>query len=158
VDSATGLRVGLEGTTPPRSMRSVMSSSSLPIAGSLQSLSPEVTYTEEARSLGNGSSNNGMGRTWRMRGEEGGIYVQCVAAVYALARDPSPHVASLGRQILRTVGVEVVVKPLLRANSGPGHQRQLSVPAIPPSPLPSGLVRSTSWVASTSGESLLLWP
>ncbi|CAM6087832.1 unnamed protein product [Calypogeia fissa] len=153
MDPSTGLRVGLEGTTPPRSMRSVMSSSSLPVTGNLQnSPSPEITYTEEARSLGNGSTSNGMSRSWRMRGEEGGVYVQCVAAVYALARDPSLRVASLGRQILRTVGVEVVVKPLIRANSGPGHQRQLSVPAIPPSPLPSGLVRSTSWVASTSGN------
>ncbi|BBN00072.1 regulatory associated protein of mTOR [Marchantia polymorpha subsp. ruderalis] len=151
MDQSAGLRVGLEGTTPPRPLRPVMSSGSLPSSGNLHGSPSELGYTEEARSLGNGPASNGVSRSWRLRGEESGIYVQCVAAVYALARDPSPRVASIGRQILRSVGVEVVVKPV-RTNSGPGHTRNASVPALPPTPLPSGLVRSTSWVASTSGN------
>ncbi|KAL2653954.1 hypothetical protein R1flu_022082 [Riccia fluitans] len=153
MDQSAGLKVGLEGTTPPRPLRPVMSSGSLPSSGNLHgSGSPsELAYSEESRSLGNGPASNGVSRTWRPRTEESGIYVQCVAAVYALARDPSPRVASLGRQILRSVGVDFMVKPV-RTNSGPGHVRNASVPALPPTPFPSGLVRSTSWVASTSGN------
>jgi regulator-associated protein of mTOR len=96
-------------------------------------------------------SSNGVMRSWK-RTEDGNIYVQCITAVYALARDPSPRVASLGRQVLRIVGVEAqVVKPS-RASGLPTHQRNASVPAIPPTPPNPGVLhRSTSWVASASG-------
>ncbi|CAM6047767.1 unnamed protein product, partial [Sphagnum compactum] len=102
-------------------------------------------------------SSNGVMRSWK-RTEDGNIYVQCITAVYALARDPSPRVASLGRQVLRIVGVEAqVVKPS-RASGLPTHQRNASVPAIPPTPPNPGVLhRSTSWVASASGNLASTW-
>lgn len=107
-----------------------------------------------AESVVNGSSN-GACRSWK-RTEEGNFYVQCITAVYALARDPSPRVAILGRQVLRIVGVEsAVVASRAGANGVINHQRNVSVPALPPTlPMPGVLHRSTSWVASSSGEYL----
>lgn len=106
---------------------------------------------------GNGPSNGGT-RSWR-RSDDGSVYVQCITAVYALARDPSPRVASLGRQVLRIVGVEsaqVVVASRVGVNGVVNPQRNTSVAALPPTPpIPGVLHRSTSWVASSSGNCVL---
>ena len=102
-------------------------------------------------SAGFGTPNN---RSWR-RSEDGNVYIQCVTAVYALARDPFPRVACLGRQVLRIMGVEssqIMLAAKAGANRPGGHQRNSSVPALPPTPSIAGILhRSTSWVASTSG-------
>lgn len=107
--------------------------------------------------IGNGPSNGGT-RSWR-RSDDGNVYVQCITAVYALARDPSPRVASLGRQVLRIVGVEsaqVVVASRVGVNGVVNLQRNASVAALPPTPpMPGVLHRSTSWVASSSGNHML---
>lgn len=78
-------------------------------------------------------------------------------AAYALARDPFPRVASLGRKVLRIGGVESaqVVVPS-RAGGVVGYPRNPPVVALPPTPPMAGVLhRSTSWVASSSGQSLL---
>lgn len=109
--------------------------------------------------MSNGASSlNGFGRSFKgMKSEDGGAYVQCVAAGYTLARDPAPKVASLGRHVLRILGVEAVVVKPMKASTGPGHVRTTSMGAIPPTPpMPSALTRSTSWVASSSGRSPVL--
>jgi regulator-associated protein of mTOR len=105
-------------------------------------------------SSGFGTPNNVGSRSWK-RSEDGNVYVQCVTAVYALARDPFPRVACLGRQVLRIMGVEsaqIMLATKAGANRSVGHQRNSSVPALPPTPSIAGILhRSTSWVASTSG-------
>lgn len=98
-----------------------------------------------------GGITNVGSRSWK-RSDDGNVYVQCVTAVYTLARDPFPRVACLGRQVLRIMGVESaqILTPV--RNKAGSHQRNSSVPALPPSPSIAGVLhRSTSWVASTSG-------
>lgn len=102
-----------------------------------------------------GGFTNAGSRSWK-RSEDGNVYVQCVTAVYTLARDPFPRVACLGRQVLRIMGVESaqILTPV--RNKAGSHQRNSSVPALPPSPSIAGVLhRSTSWVASTSGRYIL---
>ena len=105
-------------------------------------------------SAGFGTPNHVGSRSWK-RSEDGNVYVQCVTAAYALARDPFPRVACLGRQVLRIMGVEsaqIMMASKPGASRSGGHQRNSSVPALPPTPSIVGIVhRSTSWVASTSG-------
>lgn len=98
-----------------------------------------------------GGPTNVGSRSWK-RSEDGNVYVQCVTAVYTLARDPYPRVACLGRQVLRIMGVESAQIVTPARNKAGSHQRNSSVPALPPSPSIAGVLhRSTSWVASTSG-------
>ncbi|KAG0604073.1 hypothetical protein M758_10G142500 [Ceratodon purpureus] len=103
------------------------------------------------------SSSNGGSRLSR-RSEEGNAYVQCIMAVCALARDPSPRVASLGRKVLKIGGVDssqVVVTS--RANGGGvNYSRNPPVTALPPTPMPGGMHRSTSWV-TPSGNLPSTW-
>eukprot|EP00246_Nothoceros_aenigmaticus_P010872 TRINITY_DN2780_c0_g1_i3.p1 TRINITY_DN2780_c0_g1~~TRINITY_DN2780_c0_g1_i3.p1 ORF type:complete len:984 (+),score=169.84 TRINITY_DN2780_c0_g1_i3:2-2953(+) len=150
-------RVAHEGSTPPRAVRVVSGTTSLP--ASIQGSPSDTFHGEESRTLSNGSSINGLGRSFKgLKSEEGGAYVQCVAAGYALARDPSPKVASLGRNVLRILGVEAVVVKPMKPSSVPGHTRTTSMGAIPPTPpMPNALTRSTSWVASSSGNLVSTW-
>lgn len=169
MNNSSGLRVGSEGAVPVREMHAIASSPSLSSSGVVMRGSPSSDgsshLSEETRALGNGSSSNGLPRPRRQRAEETHFYVRCVYAIYALGRDPCPRVASLGRQILRTIGVEPVVVSHSRAGGGqtvfqagpspssgpsPGHHRNSSMGAIA-TPL-SGLPRSFSWIDSTSGN------
>lgn len=78
--------------------------------------------------------------------------MQCIIAVYALARDPFPRVASLGRKVLRIGGVESAQVVASRAGGVVSYPRNPPVAALPPTPpMPGVLHRSTSWVASSSG-------
>jgi regulator-associated protein of mTOR len=78
--------------------------------------------------------------------------VQCIMAVYALAKDPSPRVASLSRKVLRIGGVESTQVVASRANGGMvNYPRNPPVAALPPTPMPGVMHRSTSWVTSSSG-------
>eukprot|EP00850_Spirogloea_muscicola_P012963 SM000086S23015 [mRNA] locus=s86:21057:31095:- [translate_table: standard] len=95
--------------------------------------------------------------------EDQATYVQCIMAIYTLARDPSPRVAALARQSLRSVGVEPVIKVSPAPGAGLGEQSAPQVQAarseMPPYPVSMpGLTRSTSWVAtSTSGNMGNMW-
>lgn len=162
MNHSSGLRVGSESAVPPREMHVNASSPSLPSSGVMRGspFSDGSSYpSEETRVLGTLTTSNGVPRPRRQRAEESGFYVRCFQAMYALGRDPSPRVASLGRQVLRTIGVEPVVVSHMRAGGGPsprpgaspGHHRNSSVGAAPPTPL-SGLPRSFSWIDSTSGN------
>uniref|UniRef100_A0A0D6QVD8 Raptor N-terminal CASPase-like domain-containing protein n=1 Tax=Araucaria cunninghamii TaxID=56994 RepID=A0A0D6QVD8_ARACU len=88
------------------------------------------------------AASNGNTKIPRSRSMDNAVYAQCVAAMYTLARDPSPRVASLGRQILRTIGVEPVVMKSVKSTGGAGHHRDASLPSVS---LP-GLARSFSWL------------
>lgn len=118
---------------------------------------------EVSKFLGNEKASNGDPRPRKQRTEESSFYVRCVSAMYTLGRDPSPHVASFGRKVLRNIGVEPVVvnpvkvgtSPTVHLGSASGHQRNSSIGAIPPTVL-SSLPRSFSWIDSPSGLHLLL--
>eukprot|EP00249_Psilotum_nudum_P023321 c28829_g1_i1 orf=818-4927(+) len=153
INHNSGLRAGSEGALAPREIHSNTGSPALPLSGATHGspLSDGLSYvSEESRVLGNGSTSNGMCRARKTRAEESGVYVQCVAAMYALGRDPSPGVASLGQQILRSIGVEPVVINHLRSAGGAGHHRNASIGANPPTL--TGLSRSFSWIDSPSGK------
>lgn len=101
----------------------------------------------------NGTASSNGGTRLSRRSVEGSIYVQCIVAAYALARDPFPRVASLGRKVLRIGGIESAqVMVSSRSNGGVlSYPRNPPVAALPPTPMPGVMHRSTSWVASSSG-------
>eukprot|EP01018_Ginkgo_biloba_P027833 Gb_27558 [translate_table: standard] len=103
-------------------------------------------HSEESKLLINDTAINGNLRP----PESKAVYAQCVAAMYALARDPFPRVANLGRQILQAIGVEPVVMKSVRSTGGPGHHRNASVPSVTPT-LP-GMARSFSLLDLSSGN------
>eukprot|EP01018_Ginkgo_biloba_P000291 Gb_09312 [translate_table: standard] len=145
------LRVGSDNNAPAREGR-VSTSSPLATSGMLQGSpsSDGSSQHSESRLLLNDAAGNGNLRLPRSKSMDNAVYAQCVAAMYTLARDPSPRVASLGRQILRTIGVEPVVMKPVRPSGGAGHHRDASVPSVP-STLP-GLARSFSWLDLNSAN------
>eukprot|EP00271_Cylindrocystis_brebissonii_P008119 TRINITY_DN22146_c0_g1_i1.p1 TRINITY_DN22146_c0_g1~~TRINITY_DN22146_c0_g1_i1.p1 ORF type:complete len:1612 (-),score=347.58 TRINITY_DN22146_c0_g1_i1:1787-6622(-) len=97
------------------------------------------------------------------------IYMQCILAIYTLARDPSPRVASLARQALRGVGVEPVFSAPARGHEGDSKASARADPKPLPLPLPllvpssyaappmSSITRSTSWGGSSPGILPAAW-
>nr|PNR35773.1 hypothetical protein PHYPA_021623 [Physcomitrium patens] len=137
-----------------RIVRTSGSSAGSPASAGHSPSSDDPVFRE---SSGTAASNEGS-RLWR-RSEAGSVYVQCIMAVYALARDSFPRVASLGRKVLRLSGVDAaqVVVPS-RANGGVSYLRNTPVAALPPTPPVAGILhRSTSWVASASGNLASTW-
>ncbi|XP_057866862.1 regulatory-associated protein of TOR 1 isoform X1 [Cryptomeria japonica] len=137
------LRVGSDSSTPAREVRVPASS---PLASSTVmhgSPSSDGSQHSESRVSLTDAASNGNIRLPKSRSLDNAVYAQCVAAMYTLARDPSPRVASLGHQILRIIGVEpVVVKPV-RPTGGVGHPRDASLSSVHAIP---GLARSFSWL------------
>lgn len=155
----SNLRVGSDGAIP---VHVSLSSPSLPTAVVMQgspSSGGSFFPSEGSRLLGNGVTDNGIPRPRKQRMEDSSFYSYCVSVMYVLGRDPSPHVASLGRQVLRSIGVEPVVVNSARAagapnatsNPGTSHNRNSSVGGVLP-PVLSGLPRSFSWIDSPSGN------
>lgn len=145
------LRVGSDSNASARETR-VSASSPLASASIMQGSpsSDGSSLKSESRMSLTDAASNGNLRLPRSKSMDNAVYAQCVAAVYTLARDPSPWVASLGRQILCTIGVEPVVMKSARPIGGAGQHRDSSVPSVPPS-LP-GLARSFSWLDLNSGN------
>ncbi|XP_057473972.1 regulatory-associated protein of TOR 1-like isoform X2 [Actinidia eriantha] len=86
--------------------------------------------------------SNGVVHHTGPRPLDNALYSQCVLAMFTLAKDPSPRIASLGRRVLSIIGIEqkVVTKSVKPSSSSfrPGES---------PIPTPSlaGLARSSSW-------------
>ena len=144
------LRVGSDSSTSAREVRVPASS---PLASStVMHGSPSSDGSSQHSGLRvslNDAVSNGNLRLPKSRSMDNALYAQCVAAMYTLARDPSPRVASLGHQILRIIGVEpVVVKPV-RPTVGVGHPRDASLPSVSSTLL--GLARSFSWLDLNPG-------
>ncbi|KAG7553698.1 WD40 repeat [Arabidopsis suecica] len=76
--------------------------------------------------------NNGV--VHQPRPLDNAIYSQCVLAMFTLAKDPSPRIASLGRRVLSVIGIEQIVA------ASASH-----------TPL-AGLVRSSSWFDMHTGH------
>uniref|UniRef100_A0A7N0VD95 Raptor N-terminal CASPase-like domain-containing protein n=1 Tax=Kalanchoe fedtschenkoi TaxID=63787 RepID=A0A7N0VD95_KALFE len=86
------------------------------------------------------------------RALDNATYSQVVSALRSLAKDPSPYVAKLGKQVLSIIGIEqVVTKPLRTISSSrPGESAKASANLSL-----AGLVRSSSWFDMNGGHSSL---
>lgn len=85
---------------------------------------------------------NGVINHFRSRSLDAAVYPQCVFAMSALAKDPSPRIAALGRRALAIIGIEHVVSKGAKYNGGAIHQGDLSAQPTTPT---FGLARSSSW-------------
>ncbi|PSS23865.1 Regulatory-associated protein of TOR like [Actinidia chinensis var. chinensis] len=75
------------------------------------------------------------------------LYSQCVLAMFTLAKDSSPRIASLGRQVLSIIGIEqqMVMKSVKSSSSS-------FRPGEPTTPSLAGLARSSSWFDMNGGH------
>ncbi|KAG7576530.1 WD40 repeat [Arabidopsis thaliana x Arabidopsis arenosa] len=74
------------------------------------------------------------------------VYSQCVRAMFALAKDPSPRIASLGRRVLSIIGIEQVVAKPSKPTGRPGEAATTSHTPL------AGLARSSSWFDMHAGN------
>ncbi|XP_019254811.1 PREDICTED: regulatory-associated protein of TOR 1-like isoform X4 [Nicotiana attenuata] len=91
--------------------------------------------------------SNGVFNHIRPRPLHNSLYSQCVLAMCALAKDPSPRVAGLGRKVLSIIGIDQVlaksVKSTVESATAPGSNF-------------AGLNRSSSWFDLSGGGHLPL--
>ncbi|CAA3001292.1 regulatory-associated of TOR 1 [Olea europaea subsp. europaea] len=136
------LRIGNDSQSVSRDRR-VSSSSPLASAGIMHGspLSDDSSQHSDSGIL-NDYINNEIVNHTRSRPLDNALYSQCVLAVCTLAKDPSPHVSSLGQRVLSIIGIEqVVAKPMKSAGrSGwPGESTANLNTNL------AGLGRSSSW-------------
>jgi regulator-associated protein of mTOR len=99
----------------------------------------------------NDGVSNGVVNHSRSKPLDNAMYSQCVLAMCTLAKDPSPHIASLGRRVLSIIGIEQVVAKPLKSSSGVQHGE----PTTASPTLLAGLARSSSWFEMNGGKLLL---
>ena len=148
------LRVGNDNAVT-RDGRVSTSSSPLANTGIMHGspLSDDSSQLSDSGILNDGVSN-GIVNHSRPKPLDNAIYSQCVLAMRALAKDPSPRIASLGRRVLSIIGIEQVVnKPVKSAGTS---VRPAEPTLLSPTPSLIGLARSTSWFDMNGGNSLLL--
>nr|XP_009800408.1 PREDICTED: regulatory-associated protein of TOR 1 isoform X4 [Nicotiana sylvestris] len=94
-----------------------------------------------------GAVSNGVVNHRRPRPLDNSLYSQCVLAMCALAKDPSPRVAGLGRKVLSIIGIDQVlaksVKSTVESTTASGCNF-------------AGLNRSSSWFDMSGGGHLPL--
>ncbi|KAI9116038.1 hypothetical protein K1719_012968 [Acacia pycnantha] len=73
------------------------------------------------------------------------LYSLCIIAMYALAKDPSPRIANLGRRVLSIIGVEQVV-------AKPFKSTAIQTSDATASHSLAGLARSSSWLDMNGGH------
>ena len=145
------LRVGADNQLLVRDGR-ISTSSPLAISGLMHG-SPLSDDSSQRSGSGilNDCVSNGVVHHTGPRPLDNALYSQCVLAMFTLAKDPSPRIASLGRRVLSIIGIEqkVVTKSVKPSSSSfrPGES---------PIPTPSlaGLARSSSWFDMNGGN---LW-
>ncbi|TYH81750.1 hypothetical protein ES332_D02G006700v1 [Gossypium tomentosum] len=131
----------------------VSTSSPLATAGIMHGspLSDDSSQLSDSGILNDGVSNGEVNHS-RPKPLDNAMYSQCVLAMFTLARDPSPRVASLGRRVLSIIGIEQVTKSVKPA----GNSAWPSDPANSSStPSISGLARSSSWLDINGGHMAL---
>ncbi|XP_034221055.1 regulatory-associated protein of TOR 2 isoform X2 [Prunus dulcis] len=127
-DNSLVVRDGRVSTSSPLASSGIMHGSPL---------SDDSSQHSDSGILNDGVSNGGVNLS-TPKPLDNAMYSQCVLAMCTLAKDPSPRIASLGRQVLAIIGIEqVVAKPVKSSNNSvrPGE----SITASP------GLARSSSW-------------
>ena len=88
--------------------------------------------------------SNGAGHHQRLL--DNAVYSQCIRAMFALARDPSPRIASLGRRVLSIIGIEQVVAKPSKTTGRLGEAATTSNTPL------AGLSRSSSWFDMHAGS------
>ncbi|ONI03879.1 hypothetical protein PRUPE_6G288100 [Prunus persica] len=134
-DNSLVVRDGRVSTSSPLASSGIMHGSPL---------SDDSSQHSDSGILNDGVSNGGVNLS-PPKPLDNAMYSQCVLAMCTLAKDPSPRIASLGRQVLAIIGIEqVVAKPLKSSNNSvrPGE----SITASP------GLARSSSWFDMNGGH------
>ncbi|KAG2272536.1 hypothetical protein Bca52824_067091 [Brassica carinata] len=74
------------------------------------------------------------------------VYSHCVRSMFALAKDPSPRIASLGRRVLSIIGIEQVVAKPSKTTGRLGEAATTSNTPL------AGLSRSSSWFDMHAGN------
>uniref|UniRef100_A0A1J3E6Q8 Regulatory-associated protein of TOR 1 n=1 Tax=Noccaea caerulescens TaxID=107243 RepID=A0A1J3E6Q8_NOCCA len=134
-------RASTDSQPVPRKGRVSSSPSSAPMHGS--PLSDDCSLHSDSGIMHDGLSN---GVVHKPRPVDNAIYSQCALAMFTLAKDPSPHIASLGRRVLSIIGFEQVVARPSKSSGKPGE-------AAPASHTPlAGLARSSSWFDMHTGH------
>lgn len=144
------LRVGNDNSVT-RDGRVSTSSSPLANTGIMHGspLSDDSSQLSDSGILNDGVSN-GIVNHSRPKPLDNAMYSQCVLAMRALAKDPSPRIASLGRRVLSIIGIEQVVnKPVKSAGTS---VRPAEPTVLSPTPSLIGLARSTSWFDMNGGN------
>lgn len=90
--------------------------------------------------------SNGVVNHTRPRPLDNALYTECVAAMLAMAKDPSPRIACLGRRVLAIIGIEQVVAKSVKPIGGSARTGEY------PSPSLAGLARSASWFDMNGGH------
>ncbi|EPS59850.1 hypothetical protein M569_14955, partial [Genlisea aurea] len=152
------LRVGCDTPAITRDAASregrVSTSSPLGTGGIMHGspLSDDFSQHSESGAV-NDCASNGVLNHARRKPLESSLYSQCVIAMCNLAKDPSPRVASIGRQVLAIIGIEQVVTKSVKSVGGsnrPGESAILASSSL------AGLVRSSSWLELNGGAHLSL--
>ncbi|XP_028556354.1 regulatory-associated protein of TOR 1 isoform X2 [Dendrobium catenatum] len=144
------LRVGSDSMSSPRDGR-ISTSSPIASTGIMHGspVSDDSSQHSDSGILLKESTTNGIVNHFRSRPLDSAVYSQCVVAMSALAKDPSPRVASLGRRALAIIGIEHVVSKGAKYNGGAVHQGDLSGQSTSPT---FGLARSSSWFDMHTGH------
>lgn len=147
------LRVGNDSQSVSRDGR-VSTSSPLATPGIMHGspLSDDSSQHSDSGAT-NECVSNGILNYSRRRPLDNALYSQCVLAMFNLAKDPSPRVATLGRRVLAIIGIEqVVAKPIksVGVSARPGESSTIGSTSL------AGLARSTSWFELNGGKTVTL--
>lgn len=137
------LRVGGDSQSISRDGR-VSTSSPLATPGVIHGspLSDDSSQLSDSGIL-NDAVTNGVVNHTRSRPLDNALYSQCVLAMCALAKDPSPRIAGLGRRVLSIIGIEQVVAKSVKSA---GESTTVTNAGY------AGLVRSSSWFDMNGGN------
>ncbi|GFY95751.1 regulatory-associated protein of TOR 1 [Actinidia rufa] len=141
------LRVGGDNQSAVRDGR-ISTSSPLATSGLMHG-SPLSDDSSQRSGSGilNDYVSNGVVHLTGPRPLDNDLYSQCVLAMFTLAKDSSPRIASLGRQVLSIIGIEqqMVMKSVKSSSSS-------FRPGEPTTPSLAGLARSSSWFDMNGGH------
>ncbi|KAA8517495.1 hypothetical protein F0562_017875 [Nyssa sinensis] len=130
-DNQSVVRDGRTSTSSPLAASGIMHGSPL---------SDDLSQHSDSGLL-NDSVSNGVVNHMRPKPLDNALYSQCVLALYKLAKDPSPRIASLGRRVLSIIGIELVVAKSAKSIGSSGRPGERTTN---PTPCLAGLARSSS--------------
>ncbi|KAH7672543.1 Regulatory associated protein of TOR protein [Dioscorea alata] len=141
------MRVGSDSMAAGRDGR-VSTSSPLASTGILHGspLSDDSSQHSDSGILLRESTSNGVIGYTRSKPLDNAIYLQCVLSMSALAKDPSPRIASLGQKTLSIIGIEQVVTRAVKVGAINQHGDSSASSTL------AGITRSSSWFDMNGGH------
>ncbi|KAL1213284.1 Regulatory-associated protein of TOR 2 [Cardamine amara subsp. amara] len=109
-------------------------------------LSDDSSLHSDSGIMHDGVSNGVVHQPKGPKPLDNAIYSQCVLAMFTLAKDPSPRIASLGRRVLSDIGIEPLVSKSSKPSGRPGEAASASHTPV------AGLARSSSWFDMHTGH------